>query len=100
MTRDKYEFGWTDLNLVNHADTTNKLSSLFVTHLDLLDDLDEIKICTGYTIGEGEKMQHFSGSLPATIKEFGKMSASYEVLKGWKQDTRHIKTFDQLPTEA
>lgn len=35
-----YTFGWTDLNLVKHAETTNQLSSLFLTHLDLLDDLE------------------------------------------------------------
>ena len=41
-------FGWPDLNLVKHAERINRLSSLFITHIDLFDDLDEIKVCTGY----------------------------------------------------
>ena len=40
------------------------------------------------------------GGLPATVYEFGNMKAKYEVLKGWKTDTRNLQTFDDLPTEA
>merc|ERR1711957_381368 len=46
--KEEFDFGWTDLNMVKHAESTNKLSSIFLTHLDLLDDLENIKICTGY----------------------------------------------------
>jgi adenylosuccinate synthase len=48
LPEEDYAFGWTDLNLLNHAERINKLSSVFLTHLDLLDDLEEIKVCTGY----------------------------------------------------
>lgn len=36
------------MNLVQHAERINTINSIFVTHLDLLDDLDEIKVCTAY----------------------------------------------------
>ena len=48
LPASEFAFGWTDLNLVQSADRMNKLSSVFLTHLDLLDDLDEIKVCTSY----------------------------------------------------
>ena len=89
--------GWTDLNVLVHAENTNNLQSIFLTHLDLLDDLDEIKVCTGYSAaGTGQ----FSNRLPATIREFGQLEAKYTTLKGWKQDTRNAKTFDELPDNA
>jgi adenylosuccinate synthase len=65
--------------------------------LDLLDHLDEIKVCTGYKTRSGEIIK---GRLPASIKEFGQLEANYEVLKGWKTDTTKVKRFDELPTEA
>ena len=75
----------------------NKLSSVFLTHLDLLDDLDEIKVCTGYKTKSGEIIK---GYIPATIKEFGTLEAHYEVLEGWKTDTRKVRRFDELPDAA
>jgi adenylosuccinate synthase len=38
--------------------------------------------------------------MPATIKEFATLEPVYEMLKGWKKDTRKVKRFDELPTEA
>jgi adenylosuccinate synthase len=38
-----FSFGWTDLNLIRHADKINKLSNIMLTHLDVLNDLDAIK---------------------------------------------------------
>jgi adenylosuccinate synthase len=93
----EFAFGWTDLNLLMHAERINKLSSIFLTHLDLLDDLDEIKICTGYRWPDGSVTR---SRLPATIREFSQVTAEYEVLKGWKSDTRKVRRFDELPTEA
>ena len=43
-----FSFGWPDLNLIRHAERVNQLSSIFLTHLDLLDDLNEIKVATNY----------------------------------------------------
>lgn len=65
--------------------------------MDVLDDLEEIKVCVGYETPDGKVVK---GGLPATVYEFGNMKAKYEVLKGWKTDTRNLQTFDDLPTEA
>lgn len=81
MPKDEFAFGWTDLNLLMHAERINKLSSIFLTHLDLLDHLDEIKVCTGYRAADGTVTK---GRMPATIKEFASLTAQYETLKGWK----------------
>jgi len=67
-----------------------------VTHLDLLDELDEIKVCTAYKMKkehqppEGKKSdeERCQGRLPASIREFGMWEAEFEKLKGWKADTK------------
>jgi adenylosuccinate synthase len=83
--------------MIKHAENTNGLSSIFLTHLDLLDDLENIKICVGYTTEDGKLR---SGQLPTTIYEFGKMKAIYKVLPGWKQDTRNAEHIQDLPQNA
>lgn len=85
------------MNLLLHSERINKLSSIFLTHVDLLDHLDEIKICTGYKGSDGTIT---SGRMPSTMKEFIDVEAQYVTLKGWKQDTSKCKRFDELPTEA
>jgi adenylosuccinate synthase len=80
LGQDEFAFGWTDLNLIGHGERSCQLSSLFLTHLDVLDDLEEIKICVGYETPDGKIVK---GGLPATIYEYGNMKAKYEVLKGW-----------------
>ena len=46
----EYAFGWSDLNLIKHAELINMLSSLMLTNLDVLSDVDEIKIAKKYTL--------------------------------------------------
>ena len=88
ISSEEFAIGWTDLNLVSHAERSCQLSSLFLTHLDALDGLSEIKICIGYETPEGKIVK---GSIPATAHEFGNLKAKYEVLKGWQTDTTDIK---------
>lgn len=54
LQKEDFAYGWTDLNLLMHAERINKMSSIFLTHLDLLDHLDEIKVCTGYKSEDGK----------------------------------------------
>lgn len=97
LPKEEFAYGWTDLNLLMHAERINKLSSIFLTHMDLLDHLDEIPVCTGYKDKLGNVTM---GRMPATIKEFSDVTAEWVMLKGWKQDTSKCKRFDELPTEA
>lgn len=84
------------MNLIKHAHLLNRLSSLFLTELDVLDDLEEIKVCKKYKLGD----EIVDGVLPPLISDFGKMIPEYKILKGWKQKTDEIEKFDQLPVNA
>ena len=72
--------------------------------MDLLDDLDEIKVCTSYErkydVDGTTKTETIVGRLPAKIAEFGEIEAIYTTFPGWKQDTRQINNFDDLPEQA
>jgi adenylosuccinate synthase len=72
ISEENYAIGWPDCNLITHSERINKLSSLFLTHLDLLDDLDTIKLATSYkgTDADGEARE-LKGWMPSTIKELG-----------------------------
>lgn len=96
ITEDKYAFGWLDLNLVNHAQMINGLSSLYLTGLDILDDLDEIKVCKKYKVGDSV-LEH---GFPALIDDLGILAPEYKSFTGWKKDITEIETFDQLPVNT
>ena len=80
ISESKNAFGWLDLNLIKHSHTINNLSSLYLTGLDVLDDLDEIKICKKYKFGD----EVIDGTLPALIDDFGLYTPEYKTMKGWK----------------
>lgn len=100
--RSKYEFGWTDLNLIRHAELINQLSSVMLTNLDVLNDVDTIKLATRYTRqgGEGQDPCIYSKSLPAKIADWEEMVPEYTELPGWNQDLSHCDRFSALPIEA
>lgn len=87
--------GWFDAVLGRTAVKYNGIQSLALTKLDILDDLETIKICTGYTI-EGQKYQH----LPSESDDFAKIIPTYITMPGWRTPTGKIKSFEALPSEA
>jgi adenylosuccinate synthase len=86
--------GWFDAVVVRYAARINGLEALALTKLDVLDGLDELKICTGYRIG-GRTVTEFPADLAA-----GTYEAVYETVPGWKEPTRGARDFDELPAEA
>jgi adenylosuccinate synthase len=72
----------------------NGLDALALTKLDVLDGLDELRICTGYRVN-GQLVTEFPANLAA-----GSYEAVYETLPGWKEPTRGARDFDELPIEA
>lgn len=50
ISNKEYAFLWPDLNLIRHAELINKLSSMMLTHLDVLNDVEEIKLATKYIL--------------------------------------------------
>ena len=86
--------GWFDAVMVRRACLINGVSSLCLTKLDVLDGLDEIKICTGYE-EDGAPVEGFP--------DMGRLSSCrpiYEVLPGWQAATFGIKTYSALPQAA
>ena len=86
--------GWFDAVVVRYAARINGLDALALTKLDVLDGLDELKICTGYRVG-GRIVTEFPADLAAASYE-----AVYETVPGWKEPTRGARDFDELPAEA
>jgi adenylosuccinate synthase len=87
--------GWLDLPLLRYSNQINGTEWLVVTKLDVLDELDEIPVCTGYQI-DGKRCE----TIPADIRGIEAIQPQYTKLKGWKSSTEGIKSFDQLPRAA
>lgn len=71
--------GWLDLVVVRHAVRLNGMTSTAITKLDVLNDLDTVKVCVAYDI-DGERVEDFPGSIP----RLERAEPIYEELKGWK----------------
>ena len=98
---DDYAFGWTDLNLIRHAETVNKLSSIMLTHLDVLNEAETIKICKQYVpSAESDDTKIFDKSLPSNIETWEKLTPEFIDLPGWQQDLSGAQDFGELPAEA
>lgn len=87
--------GWFDSVIVRHSVMVNGIDEIVVTKLDVLDDLEKIKICTAYKF-EGKRYDHFTPNM----RVFGGCEAVYETLPGWKEDTSGIKSYSGLPKNA
>lgn len=87
--------GWFDAVVVRYSRLVNNLSSLVITKLDVLDELDEIKICTGYRYN-GALLKNF----PPEIEILEQCRPEYLSMRGWKQKTAGIQDIDELPMLA
>jgi adenylosuccinate synthase len=87
--------GWFDAVMLRHAVRLNSLSELALTKLDVLDDLDTVKVCVAYEV-DGERVTH----LPYHQSVLHKAVPVYEELPGWKTDISSLTRRDQLPKEA
>ena len=86
--------GWFDAVVVRYAARINGLDALALTKLDVLDGLDEVRICTAYRIADRVVTE-----LPADLSA-GTYEPIYETLPGWSEPTRGARRFDELPAEA
>jgi len=87
--------GWLDTVILNNAVRLNGLTRLAITKLDVLGELDELKICTAYELN-GEQIKEF----PANLNQLADCKPVYETLPGWRQDIRGIRNFEELPELA
>lgn len=95
VTGRKRRCGWFDAVLVRQAVATNGISGIALTKLDVLDGLDEIKICVGYEL-DGEEVDY----LPASQGRQARVNPIYETLEGWKDTTVGARTWNELPAQA
>ena len=84
--------GWFDGALVRQSVKVNGINGIALTKLDILDGMEELKVCTGYTI-DGEKIGH----LPASSVRQAKAEPVYEVMEGWSESTRGARSWADLP---
>jgi adenylosuccinate synthase len=87
--------GWFDAVVAHYSRMINNLDSLAVTKLDVLDNLTEIKICTGYKY-RGQLLDSF----PPEARVLEQCEPEYQIAAGWNQRTAGICEYDQLPTLA
>jgi len=87
--------GWFDCLVVRYANRVNGVDALAITKLDVLDQLDEIKICVRYRY-RGEPVEEFPGDL-STLEQ---CQPEYRTVPGWRSTTSGITRFEQLPTHA
>jgi adenylosuccinate synthase len=87
--------GWFDAVVVRYAVMLNGLDALALTKLDVLDEFDEIKVCTAYDC-RGEVIE----DIPYGANALAACEPIYETLPGWKSDTSGITSYDDLPEKA
>ncbi len=95
VTSRKRRCGWFDAVLVRQTIKISGINGIALTKLDVLDELDEIKLCIAYEI-EGKKIDY----LPAAADMQIKIKPIYKSYKGWKSSTAGIKKYDDLPSNA
>lgn len=87
--------GWFDAAALKRSIQINGISGLCVTKLDVLDGMEEIKVCVGYKIGN-----QFSELLPVGAEDTAECEPIYEDLPGWNTSTVGVKRLEDLPAAA
>ena len=87
--------GWFDAVLVRQSIAINGIHGIALTKLDVLDGFDELKICTGYRIGD-----RVLDYLPAGMKDQAAAEPIYETIEGWSDSTQGARSWKDLPANA
>jgi adenylosuccinate synthase len=87
--------GWFDAVATRYAVRINGIDALALTKLDVLDGLDEVKICTAYRRGAETITE-----MPGDTAQLAACEPVYETMPGWKTPTAGITEYDRLPVEA
>tara|TARA_B100000700_G_scaffold324281_1_gene430030 strand:+ start:341 stop:1633 length:1293 start_codon:yes stop_codon:yes gene_type:complete len=95
VTSRKRRCGWFDGVLVRQTIKISGINGIALTKLDVLDELDEIKMCIAYELN-GKKIDY----LPAAVDDQLKVKPIYKTFEGWKSSTKGIREFDNLPQKA
>ncbi len=88
--------GWLDLVVLKYAIRVNGITEICLTKLDVLDGLDDIKVCTHYKTEDGELLDEF----PLDLEVYSSCEPVYKTLAGWKEDISQMTNFSELPETA
>ncbi|MBE7637953.1 adenylosuccinate synthase [Sneathiella sp. P13V-1] len=95
VTGRKRRCGWFDAVMVRQAVKTGGITGIALTKLDVLDGMDELKVCVGYRIGDKE-YDYF----PSNMADQAAVKPIYETLEGWSDSTFGARSWDDLPATA
>ena len=95
VTSRKRRCGWFDGILVRQTIKISGIDGIALTKLDVLDELDEIKMCVEYEL-DGKKLDYF----PAAVEDQLKIRPIYKTFPGWKTSTQGAKNIETLPDNA
>lgn len=95
VTGRKRRCGWFDAVMVRQAIKTGGIDGIALTKLDVLDGLEELKVCVGYDLN-GQRLSHY----PASTIHQAEVKPVYETIKGWSQSTQGARSWADLPAEA
>jgi adenylosuccinate synthase len=87
--------GWFDVPLLRYSAMVNGFDTLVITKLDVLDQLEEIPVCTSYRLCGREVTE-----MPATYRALESIQPVYQSLPGWRCSTRGISRYNDLPDAA
>ena len=85
--------GWFDAAVARYSINTNGIDSIVLTKVDVLDDLDQLRICTGYISKDGSEWDHPMSN----ISHLKHSQPIYEEMPGWKQSIAGIREYSRLP---
>jgi adenylosuccinate synthase len=95
VTGRKRRCGWFDAVLVRQSCAVSGVTGIALTKLDVLDGLEELRICTGYRL-RGETLPY----LPAHSADQAAVEPVYETIEGWQQSTAGARSWADLPAQA
>ncbi len=87
--------GWFDAVALRYSAMINGITQIAVTKLDVLDEFDHLKVCTGYML-DGKMLKSF----PTDVRSLETLTPIYETFEGWKSPTSSIRSFNDLPAMA
>jgi len=95
VTGRKRRCGWFDAVLLRQSAAVGGITGIALTKIDVLDGFDEVKICTGYKLGE-ETLDYF----PAHAADQARVVPVYETMPGWQESTAGARSWAELPAQA
>ncbi|SEP60823.1 Adenylosuccinate synthetase [Faunimonas pinastri] len=95
VTGRKRRCGWFDAVLVRQTVKVSGIHGIALTKLDVLDGLDEVRVCVGYEL-DGERIDRF----PAGQGAQARVTPIYETMEGWKESTAGARSWADLPAQA